>query len=107
VIAPLAAFALLALIIGERRLPLLLAGVACVAVSLFWIGRAASAQIAAEQQRAARRWRSGSRASCGDSGSGQGPGSDDGPAAPGTWDVDGFRKPRGLIAATARSTRNV
>ena len=100
VIAPLAAFALLALIIGERRLPLLLAGVACVAVSLFWMGRAAAAQIAAEQQRAAQAVAERVReqgAVTQEVARAQGLKTD--PAAPGIWDVDGFRKPRGLIAA--------
>ncbi len=100
VIAPLAAFALLALIIGERRLPLLLAGVACVAVSLFWMGRAAAAQIAAEQQRAAQAVAERVReqgAVTQEVAGALGLKAD--PAAPGTWDVDGFRKPRGLIAA--------
>ena len=100
VIAPLVAFALLALIIGERRLPLLLAGVACVAVSLFWMGRAAAAQIAAEQQRAAQAVAERVREQGAVTQEVAGAlGLKTDPAAPGTWDVDGFRKPRGLIAA--------
>jgi len=74
--------------------------VACVAVSLFWIGRAAAAQIAAEQQRAAQAVAERVREQAAvtqEVARAQGLKTD--PAAPGTWDVDGFRKPRGLIAA--------
>ena len=71
-----------------------------MAVSLFWMGRAAAAQIAAEQQRAAQAVAERVReqgAVTQEVARAQGLKTD--PAAPGIWDVDGFRKPRGLIAA--------
>ena len=75
-------------------------GIACVAVSLFWIGRAAAAEIAAEQQRAAQAVAERVREQAAVTQEvARSLGLKAGPSAPGTWDVDGFRKPRGLIAA--------
>jgi arabinogalactan oligomer / maltooligosaccharide transport system permease protein len=99
VIAPLAAFGLAALVIGERRVPLLLAGAACVAVSLFWMDRAAASEVGAEQQRAAQSVAERVREQAAlteELAKAQGLKA---PApAPASWDVDGFRKPRGLLS---------
>ena len=97
-IAPIAVFGGLAFLLGEKRLPLLAAAVVCVAASLSLMGRAAVSELAAQQQRAAeqvaervRDQAAVTQAVAAAQGlSGAAP-------APGSWDVDDFRQPLGLL----------
>ena len=97
-IAPIAVFGVLAFLLGEKRLPLLVAAVVCVAASLSWMGRAAVDELAAQQQRAAEQvaervhdQATVTQAVAAAQGlSGAAP-------SPGSWDVDDFRQPLGLL----------
>ena len=91
-------FGVLAFLLGEKRLPLLVAAVVCVAASLSWMGRAAVDELAAQQQRAAEQvakrvhdQATVTQAVAAAQGlSGAAP-------SPGSWDVDDFRQPLGLL----------
>jgi arabinogalactan oligomer/maltooligosaccharide transport system permease protein len=99
-VAPLAAFAVLALVLGEKRVPLLVAGVACVTASLLWMGRAALSEIARQQERGAQAVAERVReqvavthaVSAGEGVQAAAPDSR-------SWDVDAFRRPRGLLSS--------
>ena len=98
--APLAVFCLLALVLGEKRVPLLIAGVVCVTASLLWMGRAALSEIARQQERGAQavaervREQAAVTQEISASQGVQAPAPD-----PGSWDVDAFRKPRDLLSS--------
>ena len=97
--APLAAFGLLALLAGERRAVLAVAASACLAASLLLlyrhvVGVAGSDRRAAAAEVAERVRHQAALAAELGAARGWAP-----PAAPGDWDADAYRKPRGELAA--------
>ena len=95
--APLAGFALLARLLGQRRAALAAAAVGCLAASLLLLFRHTAGAVAADRRQAAAAVAERVREQAALARELAGPG---GPpaAAPGDWDADAFRKPRGEIA---------